>query len=136
MAPSTLVLADYDRSSCLIVNPGTRAELPKLARGRILLIDYFARVGQRGVILGDVELRWLTRAEDLPAPVLRVTDLPESPVFIVPELAPLMVRVHARLEAVGPHWPPFLRHLAIRISDGEAWLDFFAARASPLGRHR
>ncbi len=118
----------------MMVDAATRTELRGLARGRILLIDYFCVVSRRGMVLGDVRLRWLPAPAKLPRGAARVDDVPEVPVFIVPELAPLMVAVGGRLAIAGPRWAPFLRHPVITISNGEPWVDFFEARATRFGR--
>lgn len=125
-----------DHVSCLRVDAATRDELRVLAHGRILLIDYFAEVGPWGVGLGDVELRWLERTEDLPDEAVRLDDVDEVPVFIQPELGPLMAAVRASLEITGPHWLPALRHPSIAIADGGPWVDFFASTAAQLRRRR
>jgi hypothetical protein len=125
---------DEAHVSCMMVDAATRTELGALARARILLIDYFCVVGRRGTVLGDVTLRWLPAPDELPAEMARVDDVPEVPVFIVPELAPLMVAVGGRLTVAGPRWAPFLRHPVITISNGEPWVDFFDARATRFGR--
>ena len=121
-------------ASCLMVDAATRRELPGLARGRILSIDYFSVVGRRGTVLGDVTLHWLSGPDELPRGAARVDDVSEVPVFIVPELAALMVAVQARLEIARPRWAPFWRHPVIAISTGEPWVDFFEARATRVGR--
>ncbi len=126
--------ADEAHASCLMVDAATRKELGRLARGRILFIDYFSVVGRRGTVLGDVTLRWLPRPDELPRGAARVDDVPDVPVFIVLELAPLMVAVGGRLAVAGPRWAPFWRHPAITISNGEPWVDFFEARAILFGR--
>jgi len=125
---------DEAHASCMTVDVATRMELHGLARGRILLIDYFCVVGRRGTVLGDVTLRWLAAPAELPRGAARVDDVPNVPVFIVPELAPLMVAVGGRLTVAGPRWAPFWRHPVITISNGEPWVDFFEARATRFGR--
>jgi hypothetical protein len=104
---------DEAHASCTMVDAATRTELRGLARGRILLIDFFCVVGRRGTVLGDVTLRWLPAPDELPRGVARVDDVSEVPVFIMPELAPLMVAVGGRLTIAGPRWAPFLRHPVI-----------------------
>jgi hypothetical protein len=91
-------------------------------------------VGRRGAVLGDVTLRWLPGPDELPSGAARVDDVSEVPVFIVPELAPLMAAVGGRLAIAGPRWAPFWRYPAITISNGEPWVEFFEARATRVGR--
>jgi len=125
---------DQAHASCMIVDLATRAELRGLARGRVLLIDYFCVLGRRSTVLGDVRLRWLRAPEELPPGAAHVDDISDVLVFIMPELAPLMVAVDARLAIAGPRWAPFLRHPVITISNGEPWVDFFEARATRFRR--
>ena len=118
----------------MTIDAATRTELRGLARGRVLLIDYFCVAGRCGTVLGDATLRWLPGPDHLPRGAARVDDVSELLVFIVPELAPLMVAVDARLAVAGPRWAPFLRHPVITIANGEPWVDFFEARATRFGR--
>jgi hypothetical protein len=125
---------DQAHASCMTVDAATMTELRGLARGRILLIDYFCVVGRRGAVLGDVKLRWLIGPDELPREAARVDDVPDVPVFIMPELAPLMVAVGGRLAVAGPRWAPVWRHPVITIMNGEPWVDFFEGRAIWFGR--
>jgi hypothetical protein len=114
--------------SCLDVTPTVDTDLSVLAHGRVLLIDYFLVAGRYGVMDGDVELRWLRGAGDVPEDAVRVDDVERTSVFVRPELAPLLAGVRARLEIRGPRWASFLRRPAIVISAGQGWLEFFEAR--------
>jgi hypothetical protein len=122
--------------SCLDVDRATRDELRTIARGRAVLIDYFACAARYGLRFGDVRFRWLDDDAPLPDRVLLLTDIDDPPTFIKAELAPLMVTERARLRMSGPRWLGPLRQPTILISDGGPWIDFFVARARPLGFRR
>lgn len=107
-----------------------------MAGGRAVVIDYFAYAAWWGLRFGDVQFRWLDEGTPLPDHVLLLADIDEPPTFIKGELAPLMISERARLRMTGPRWLAPLRRPVIVITDGGPWLDFFAARATPLGlRH-
>ena len=72
----------------------------------------------------------------LPDRALLVDDLEEPPISIRADLAPSLVRDQVQLRIVRPRRLPFLRHPIIELSDDGPWLEFFVARATPLGRRR
>ena len=122
--------------SCLRVDYETRAELAALARGRALIIDYFAYAARWGLRFGDVRFRWLNWSDPLPDRALLLADIDEPTTFIKADLAPLMLRERAMLRMAGPRWPEGLRRPTIAIADGGPWLAFFEARARPFGLGR
>jgi len=122
--------------SCLDVDRETRDELRTIARGRAVLIDYFAYAARWGLRFGDVRFRWLDEGTQMPDRVLLLADIDEPTTFIKAELAPLMIREQARLRMSGPRRLGLLRHPTILITDGGPWLAFFDAHATPLGLRR
>lgn len=122
--------------SCLDVDRETRNELRTIARGRAILIDYFAYAARWGLRFGDIRFRWLDQGAPLPDRVLLLADIDEPPTFIKAALAPLMISERARLRMSGPRWLRLLRHPTIVITDGGPWLAFFEAHATPLGLRR
>jgi hypothetical protein len=122
--------------SCLDIDFPTRDELRTSARGRALLIDYFACAARWGLRFGDVRFRWLDGRAPLPDRTLLLADIDLPPIFINADLAPLMIRERARLRMAGPRWPRGLRHPTILVADGGPWLAFFEAHATPLGLGR
>jgi hypothetical protein len=124
------------RVSCLDVDRETRDELRSIARGRVVVIDYFAYAARGGLRFGDVRFRWLDEGAHMPDRLLRLADIDEPPMFIKAELAPLMISEQARLTMSGPRWLGLLRHPTIVITDGGPWLTFFDAHATPLGLRR
>jgi hypothetical protein len=122
--------------SCLDVDQETRDALRTIARGRAVLIDYFAYAARWGLRFGDVWFRWLDEGAPLPDRTLLLADIDEPTTFIKAELAPLMIRERARLRMFGPRWLGLLRRPTIVITGGGPWLDFFDVRATPLGLRR
>lgn len=122
--------------SCLDVDRETCDELRAIARGRAVVIDYFAQAVRWGLRFGDVRFRWLDDRSDMPDRLLQVADIEDPPTFIKAELAALMVSEHARLRMAGPRWLGALRHPTILIADGGPWIAFFEARARPIGWRR
>lgn len=122
--------------TCLRIDSATRQELVVIARGRALLIDYFATAGWFGLRFGDVTFRWLDDLVQLPAGALLVDDFSEPPTFVRPHLAALLIRGRARFRILGPRRLRFLRRPAITLCDEGLWLEFFGIHAAPLGRIR
>ena len=103
-----------------------RRELPAMARGRRLVVDYFAaRCCGTNVSIGDLSLRWLP------------TTAPVDPEF-VPVEAPGGLRVSVQhdlvsvLRATGGRvdmggWGRFRRPV-IALQDGATWRDFITGR--------
>jgi hypothetical protein len=123
--------------SCLDVDHETCEALRAIARGPILLINYFAYAARWGLRFGDVQFRWLDERELLPDRLLLLTDIDTPTTMIRAELAPLMIRERARLVVSGPIWlGAWLRRPRIVIADGGPWILFFEAHATPLGWRR
>ena len=76
--------------SCLHVDREARDELVALARGRALIIDFFAYAARCGLRFGDVRFRWLDESHPLPDRTLLLADIAEPITFIRADLAPLM----------------------------------------------
>jgi len=114
------------RGAVVSWSDAARRELPAMAHGRRLVVDYFAsRCCGSNVSIGDLSVRWLP------------TTAPVDPEF-VPVEAPggLRVRIQddlvAVLRAAGGcvemrGWGRFRRPV-VELQDGAKWLDFIAAR--------
>lgn len=112
------------------VEPTVRASLPRLANGRVLVIDYFAS-RRCSVVIGDLTGDF------------RVT--PPGPGYV--ELASIEgVRVFAEsllLTVLGDAGPslrlsrfPFARHLAVDLDRPERWIDFLEGPGVLAGKRR
>ena len=122
------------RGAVVSWSDAARRELPAMAHGRRLVVDYFAsRCCGSNVSIGDLSVRW------------QPTDAPVDPEF-VPVEAPDGLRVRVQedlvsvLKATGGRvemrgWGRFRRPV-IELGDGATWLDFIAGRGrrNPL-RH-
>ena len=108
----------------LDIAPEAQASLAAQARGRRLVIDWFATRCCGNVPVGDVVFRWRAAGQPHDPDVLRVEAGDGLELWIRPELVPLFARAGARvvLRGIGP-W----RHPSVVIENGAAWLDFFAA---------
>lgn len=103
-----------------------RRELPVLAHGRRLVVDYFAaRCGARTVTIGDLHLRWVERDDALPDEFLPLRTPADLEGYVQRDLVPVLeaARGHVVMRGRGP-----FRHGAIEVDDGAAWLDFIGAR--------
>jgi hypothetical protein len=108
----------------LDIAPEVQAGLAARARGRRLVIDWFATRCCGNVAVGDVVFRWRTPDQPVDPDALRVEALDGLELWIRPELVPLFARARAKvvLRGIGP-W----RYPSVVVEDGAAWLDFFAA---------
>lgn len=100
----------------LNVEPSLRVRLAQLARGRPLVIDYYASV-HRGLTVGDLTVRFGD-----PAAEPRFVELrPIDDVIVLAERSLLDVIDGATLHEGGL---PFARHLAITLERPERWIEF------------
>jgi hypothetical protein len=98
-----------------------RRELPARARGRRLLLDYFAtRCCGRGVSVGDVDLRWAGPAEP-GGEFLALRGPVGLDAYIQRDLVPIMEAARGRVVMRG--WGRF-RHPVVEFEDGAVWLSF------------
>ena len=108
----------------LDITSEARAGLAGQARGRRLLIDWFATRCCSNVAVGDVVFRWRAPGQPIDPDAVRVEDTAALEIWIRPELVSLFARSRARivLRGIGP-W----RRPAVVVEDGAAWMDYFAA---------
>ena len=108
----------------LEIAPEVQAGLAAQARGRRLVIDWFATRCCGNVAVGDVLFRWRAEGQPMDPDTVRVDGTNGLELWIRPELARLFARARARvvLRGIGP-W----RHPTVIVEDGAAWFDFFAA---------
>jgi hypothetical protein len=111
-----------------------RRELPARARGRRLLLDYFAaRCCGRSVSVGDTRARWTASG----APIADEFLPPRAPTgmeaHVQRDLVAVLEAARGRIAMRG--WGRF-RHPVVELVDGAVWLDFIGAcrTRSPL-RH-
>jgi hypothetical protein len=96
--------------------PRLRRDIPRLARGRAIVIDYDASA-KCGVVVGDITARF--EADPRAKSQVRLVDLDGVPVFVDCGLTPLLERTQVVLD----------RHLlggdrlGIRLGAPESWLD-------------
>jgi hypothetical protein len=109
-------------------------ELPGKARGRPLLIDYFAaRCCGRNVSVGDLHLRWTSPDRPVAGEFLPLRAPAGIEAYIQRDLVRVLDAAGAQVVMVG--WGP-LRRPIVELTDGARWLDFIGAcrSRSPL-RH-
>ena len=113
-----------DAGVSLEIAPEARVGLVAQARGRRLVIDWFATRCCGNVAVGDVVFRWRAPEQPIDLDAVRVEAVDGLELWIRPELVPLFARARARLvlRGIGP-W----RHPSVVVEDGAAWLDFFSA---------
>lgn len=101
----------------LRLEPELASRLPELARGRALVIDYFAS-GRCGATVGDLTVSFVESppGEDY----LELEPLGAVPVFAERALLAVLAR-GATLRLAGL---PFAQHLALTLDEPERWLDF------------
>jgi hypothetical protein len=87
----------------LHVGPGVLAGLPALAKGRPLVIDYWAR-RQRGLTLGDLSMRFGDPSTE--SRFVRLEPINGVDVLVEEHLLPLLEGATLRLSR-----PPFLRRV-------------------------
>jgi hypothetical protein len=110
-----------------------RSELPAKARGRRLMLDYFAaRCCGTNVSIGDLHLRWIAPGQPMAEEYWPL----KAPAGIEAYVQRDLVRV---LEAAGGQiamrgWGVF-RRPAVDLANGAMWLDFIGACRirSPIG---
>ena len=98
------------------------------ARGRTLLIDFFASRCCTSVLVGDLETRWLDPAQVVG--LEPIGSINATPIVADPALTAVLRAGGARLVAGG--W--LGRSIRVRLDVPEAWLDFLetpGARRQP-----
>jgi hypothetical protein len=116
------------------IDPALRPRMAGLSEGRTLAIDFFVARLRTSVVVGDLSLRWLDTG-------------PEGEIEVPDGLAALATiegvglvadaRLLELLATTGPTivegGPPFARHLALRLDDSAAWIEFLE---TPVARRR
>jgi hypothetical protein len=118
----------------VIWSPEARRELPVLAHGRRLILDYFAaRCCGRNVSVGDLHLRWTAADRPVADEFLPLRAPLGLDAYVQRDLLAVLEAARGRITIRGWSW---LRRPTIEVEDGAAWLDFIGAcrTRSPL-RH-
>jgi hypothetical protein len=98
-----------------------RLELPARAKGRRLVLDYFAsRCCGTNVSVGDLSFRW-QRPDQLTDELVPVAAPDGLDVWVQQELVPVLRAARGRVEMRGLGR---LRHPSVELEDGAVWLDF------------
>jgi len=127
-------LITMSRAAVVTWSESARRELPSMARGRRLLVDYFAaRCCGTNVSIGDLSVQWrpLSRPVD---PEFVPVEAPEGVrVCVQRDLVSVLRAAGGRVDVRG--WGRFRRPV-IELVDAALWLDFVGCRGprSPL-RH-
>ena len=104
--------------STITAAPRLRSHLPELARGKVIVIDYFAS-GRCGVVVGDITAGF---AAVPPSDThVELADLDGVRVFAEARLIPLLEKTAVTLDR---RRLPFGPRLAIRLDRSERWLEF------------
>jgi hypothetical protein len=111
-----------------------RRELPARARGRHLLLDYFAaRCCGRNVSVGDLHVRWAASGAPITDEFLPLRAPSDMDAYVQRDLVAVLEAARGRIAMRG--WGRFRRPV-VELEDGAMWLDFIGAcrTRSPL-RH-
>jgi hypothetical protein len=105
-----------------------RADLPALASGRALVIDYFASA-RCGTVVGDIT----ADLGNVPPPGThaQLDDVAGVPVYAERRLLPLLEEAGLQLE---PRRLPFGRAVRVRLDRPELWLDFLECPGVAIGK--
>jgi len=106
------------------VVPADRAEIHRLARRRVVAIDFFTS-HRCGVTLGDLTVRLLDGA--LPPRFVALASLDGLRLAVHRRLVELLERAGPSLHVDGP---PFARRLTVRLDDPAAWIGFLETPAA------
>ncbi len=120
------------RSITISIGADQRAtrRIEEEARGRTLLIDFFASRCCTSVLVGDLETRWLDPGQD--ARFEPIGSVNATPIVADPALTAVLREGRARLVAGGL----LGRSLQVRLDTPEAWLDFLDTPAARRLRGR
>ena len=102
----------------IMASPRLRARLPSLARGRALVVDYFASA-RCGVVVGDITARF--GPDPRPEAFVRLRDLEGVAVFVERRLVTLLEESAPTLDL--SRWPIGHR-LNVGLDRPERWLEF------------
>ena len=115
-------------------SPSAVRELPGKARGRRVVIDYFAaKCCGRNVSVGDIHVRWTSSDGPVTGEFVPLRAPAGLDAYVQGDLVPVLDAAGARVVMIG--WGP-LRRPVVELADGALWLDFIGAcrSRSPL-RH-
>ena len=100
------------------VEPTLRGSIAQLAKGRVLVIDYFAS-RRCSVVVGDLTVDF----EDTPPGpgYVELASIESVRVFAESRLLGVLGDAGSSLRLGGP---PFARHLAVDLGQPERWIDF------------
>lgn len=104
----------------IVADPRAARRIAEEARGRTLLVDCFATQCCTGVLVGDLETRWLDHGRD--AGLEPIGTVNGTPIVANPDLTAVLRAGGARLVAGGLRG----RSLQVRLDVPEAWVDFLA----------
>ena len=112
------------------LEPTLRGSIAQLAKGRALVIDYFAS-RRCSVVVGDLTVDF----EDTPPGpgYVEVASIESVRVFAALRLLGVLGDAGASLRLGGP---PFARHLAVDLGRPERWIDFLEAPGVLAGKRR
>ena len=102
-----------------------RGELPTRARGRRLVLDYFAaRCCGHNVAIGDLHLYWVASGGPIADEFLPLPAPADMEAFVQRDLAPVLEAAGGRIAMRG--FGPFRRPV-VELEDGAMWLEFIGA---------
>jgi hypothetical protein len=112
------------------VEPTLRGSIAQLAKGRMLVIDYFAS-RRCSVVIGD-----LTVDFEVTPPgrgYVELATIERVRVFAASRLLGILGDAGSSLRLGGP---PFARHLAVDLDRPECWIDFLEEPGVLAGKRR
>jgi|SRR6266545_4142159 len=112
------------------VEPTLRGSVAQLAKGRVLVIDYFAS-RRCSVVIGDLTSDF----EDTPPGrgYIELASIEGVRVFAASRLLGVLAGARSSLRLGGP---PFARHLAVDLDQPERWIDFLEEPGVLVGKRR
>jgi hypothetical protein len=115
-------LTSMTRAAVVSWSDAARRELPAMARGRRLVVDYFAsRCCGSNVSIGDLSVRWLPTSTPVDPEFIPVEAPGGLRVRVQHDLVPVLRATGGRVDVRG--WGRFRRPV-IELQDGATWLDF------------
>jgi hypothetical protein len=112
------------------VEPTLRGSIAQLAKGRMLVIDYFAS-RRCSVVIGDLTVDF----EDTPPGrgYVELASIESVRVFVASTLLGILGDAGSSLRHCGP---PYARHLAVDLDRPERWIDFLDGPGVLAGKRR
>jgi len=110
------------------VEPALRSSLAATAKGRVVVIDYFAS-RRCCVVIGDLTGGF---AAVPPGPgFVELAEIEGVRIFVETRLVALLGDAGPTLRLAGP---PFARHLSVALNEPEQWLDFLERPGILVGK--